>query len=166
MNFIAAKPTRTFEAGAQATYGRFNERDVQGFLSGPLTETLSARVAVRTEQRGDWQQSETRDDELGKRDFSTGRMLLDWVPTDAWHIEFNANGWIDKSDTQAAQFVEYVPTVPGGYQDFGTALADYEPAPNEARIADWDPNTRLRRDDHFGQAVLTCRLEYLRQNSP
>jgi len=154
MNFIAAKPTRMFQAGAEATYGRFNEIDAQGFLSGPLSDTVSARVAVRTEQRDAWQESQTRRDELGVRDFTTGRLLLDWNPADAWRIEFNANGWVDKSDTQAAQFVAYVPTVPTGYKDFAATLSSYQPAPDRARIADWDPNTHLRRDDHFGQLSL------------
>ena len=154
INFVAAKPTDHLEAGVGLTYGRFNEADAQGFISGPLTDTLSGRIALRTEQRGDWQTSETRDDTLGKRDFSTGRMLLDWKPRDDLRFEFNANGWIDKSDTQAAQFVEYSPTVPNGYQNLAAALSAYRPAPNDARVADWAPGTSLRRDDHFGQFSL------------
>lgn len=154
MNFIAAKPTDHFEAGAEATYARFNEADAQGFLSGPLSDTLSARLAVRTEQRDAWQESETRDADLGVRDFSTGRLLVDWKPSQDLRFEFNANGWLDKSDTQAAQFVEFAPTVPGGYQDLAPALSKYMPAPNNSRIADWDPNTNFRRDDSFHQFSL------------
>src|SRR5258706_3450863 len=60
MNFIAAKPTEHLEAGADATYGRFNEADAQGFLSGPLSDTVSARVAVRNEQRDALQMRENR----------------------------------------------------------------------------------------------------------
>src|SRR5712675_1660680 len=154
MNFIAAKPTEHLEAGADATYGRFNEADAQGFLSGPLSDTVSARVAVRTEQRDAWQMSETRNAKLGVRDFSTGRLLLDWKPRQDLRFEFNANGWLDKSDTQAAQFVQFAPTVPGGYQDLAPALSKYVPARNDARIADWDPHTNFRRNDSFHQFSL------------
>jgi len=154
MNFIAAKPTEHLEAGADATYGRFNEADAQGFLSGPLSDTVSARVAVRTEQRDAWQMSETRNAKLGVRDFSTGRLLLDWKPRQDLRFEFNANGWLDKSDTQAAQFVQFAPTVPGGYQDLTPALSRYVPARNDARVADWDPNTNFRRNDSFHQISL------------
>src|SRR5712672_1122550 len=80
MNFIAAKPTNHLDAGADVTYGRFNEADAQGFLSGPLSDTVSVRVALRTEQRDAWQTSETRSASLGVRNFSTGRLLLDWKP--------------------------------------------------------------------------------------
>jgi len=63
-------------------------------------------------------------------------------------------GGIDKSDTQAAQFVKFAPTVRRGYQDFTQALSAYVPAPNSARVADWDPNTNFRRDDNFHQFSL------------
>src|SRR5882672_3581479 len=57
VNYIAAKPTSSFEAGVDATYGRFNEFDAGGFVSGPIAEGLGARFAFKSEQRGDWQQS-------------------------------------------------------------------------------------------------------------
>jgi iron complex outermembrane receptor protein len=155
INFIAAKPTRTFDAGADVTYGRFQETDVQGFVSGPLSDTFSGRIALRTEQRGDWQISETRpQDTLGERNFSTGRALLDWQPDEALKAELNINGWIDKSDTQAAQFVQHSPSVPNGYPDQTAALSVYQPAPNDARIADWKQNISLKRDDNFYQSSL------------
>ncbi len=155
INFIAAKPTRTFDAGTDVTYGRFQETDVQGFVSGPLSDTFSGRIALRTEQRGDWQISETRPhDTLGNRNFSTGRALLDWQPNEVFKAELNISGWIDKSDTQAAQFVQYSPSVPNGYPDQTAALSVYQPAPNDARIADWKANTSLKRDDNFYQSSL------------
>jgi len=51
--------------------------DVLGFVSGPHFQRLFRdAIALRTEQRGDWQISETRPyDTLGERDFSTGRAL-------------------------------------------------------------------------------------------
>ena len=57
VNYIAAKPTVETSAGLEATLGRFQETDVEGFVSGPISNTLGYRVAVRTEQRGDWQHS-------------------------------------------------------------------------------------------------------------
>ncbi len=158
INYIAAKPTRDPAAGFDLTYGRFNQIDTQAFVSGPISDTLTARLSVRHEARDGWQVSQTRpNDRLGDRDFSTGRLILDWKPTDRLRFELNANGWIDKSETQAAQFVKYAPTVPpsaGGYTDLTAALQAAVPAPNKDRIADWDPNTSLRRNDNFYQFSL------------
>lgn len=154
INYIAAKPTQHFEAGMDVSYGNFNAYSVQGFVSGPLANTVSARVALLTDQSGDWQKSQTRTDTLGQRNFNAIRILLDHHPRDDLYFELNANGWIDKSDTQAAQFVAFSPTVPGGYQDLAGALSVLRPAPNNNRIADWDPHKSFRRDDHFYQFSL------------
>jgi iron complex outermembrane receptor protein len=157
INYIAAKPTASLSAGTELTYGRFNELDAQGYLSGPITDDIKARVSVRTEQRGNWQESETRDDGLGHRNFTVGRLLLDAAPTDRLKFELNVNGWVNKSDSQAAQFVRFAPATPaaaGGNTILFPALAVYQAAPKDARIADWDPDTRYRSNDSFFQSSL------------
>ena len=170
INYIAAKPTRHFEAGFDASYGNFNAYNLDGFISGPLSDRISARVALSTVQRGDWQESETRSASLGQEDLSAGRILLDYDPRDDLHFELNVNGWIDKSDSQASQFLEYSPTVAhGGYQDLAGPLSAFAPAPNDPRIADWYPPfnvTRpgyppfyMRRDDNFYQIALHANWE-------
>jgi outer membrane receptor protein involved in Fe transport len=169
VNYIAAKPTDHFSAGADALYGRFNQAEVGGYVSGPLSGNLSARVAVRTEQRGDWQYSTSRSDGLGNRNFNEGRLLLDWDPDPSVRFELNLNGWEDRSDTQAAQFERFAPSNPlgpfnpitnpkGGYPPAYAALNAYAvspgPAPDNARAADWDSGSDLRRDDSFYQTAL------------
>ncbi|MGI9375993.1 MAG: TonB-dependent receptor [Tsuneonella suprasediminis] len=159
INFIAAKPTTYFSAGAQASYGGFNEISGEGFLSGPLSEDIQARIAIRTEQRDGWQRSQTRDDTLGSRDFTTARLILDVQPSDRLKLEFNVNGWIDRSENQAAQFVRFAPAVPNGYPDLVPAIQAYNPAPDNARVADWDPQTDFRRDDWFAQGSMRADLD-------
>jgi iron complex outermembrane receptor protein len=154
INFIANKPTREFAAGASVTAGNYAAVAANGFVSGPITETLSARLALGADQRGPYQVSETRDAHLGRRDLSTGRFLLDWNPRSDLRFELNVNGWVDRSDTQAAQFVLFSPTAPGGYQDLTAVLSAFRPAPNKPRVADWDPNVSFRRNDNFYQNSL------------
>lgn len=154
VNYIAAKPTRTLKMGADFTYGRFNELDGQGFVSGPLTDSLSARLVVRHEARDGWQDSLSRPgDTLGKRDFTVGRLLLDWNVADRLKLELNANGWLDKSDTQAAQFIQFAPAVPNGVP-ISLPLANHAVAPNNPRAADWLAGVPLRHDDAMGQVSL------------
>ena len=156
INYIANKPTDRFEGNASLTYGRFNEVDGEIELSGPLSDTLRARLAVRTEQRGDWQQSTTRDDTLGSRNFTTARLLTEWTPSDNFKISINANGWLDKSDTPASQFVAFAPQTPGpaGRQTLVPYLQSLSPTPNDARLADWDPGVSFRRNDHLIQGSI------------
>lgn len=140
INYVAAKPTDTFTAGGNASFGRFSTLDVQGFVSGPLSETLKARVAVRTVQSGAWQKSYTRNDELGKMDQLQGRVQLLWEPSESVRFLLNANGWTDKGETQAAQLQSdtcSVTIAPTCGSPAGIAFANYRQAPQNARAADW-----------------------------
>ncbi|HJQ15879.1 MAG TPA: TonB-dependent receptor [Allosphingosinicella sp.] len=155
INYIAAKPTREPHAGLDLGYGRFNTFEANGYVSGPLGHTVAARLSVRTEQGGDWQKSQTRHDSAGQRDFLAGRLLLDWTPSDDLRFELNLNGWRDKGDIPALQFVSFAPTNPA--TPFLAAFAELinmVPAPNNARVADWNAGFSLARDDSFYQASL------------
>lgn len=151
INYIANKPTSTFHAGVDAGIQNFGEITAGGFVSGPITDTLSARLAVRTEQGGAWQRSYTRDDKLGDRNFTTGRFLVDFSPTDTVRFELNLNGFIDKSDGQAAQLIGVVPL--GNPARLGD-LATYPLAPANNRAADWTPGQDPKHDDWFYQASV------------
>ena len=157
INYIPNRPTDRFEAGSQVTYGRFDETDAEAFVSGPVAGAFNARLAVRTEQRGDWQQSYTTGEQLGQRHFTTGRLLLDWLPQDGLRVEFGLNGWFDKSDTQAKQKIGYAPISPGGfpgapgYPNLQAQLQAYPNAPNDPRAADWSPGANYQRNDNFYQ---------------
>ena len=162
INFVANKPTREFAAGLDVTGGNFDTLNVRGFASGPISSTLAARVAVAIDKRGDWQRSITRPgDTLGQRSFWAGRVLLDWTPSDRLRFALNVNGWLDDSDTPASQFLFYAPTKPasaGGYTDLEPFLSAFPRAPDNSRVADWDPNRSLKRKDHLWQT--TFRGEY------
>jgi iron complex outermembrane receptor protein len=151
INYIAAKPTSTFRAGLDAGVDSFGQVSGGGFISGPISDTLTARVAVRTEQGGAWQRSYTRDEKLGDRNFTTGRILLDFEPSDGVRFSLNLNGFIDKSDGQAGQLIGVVPL--GNPARMGP-LATYPIAPHNNRDADWTPEQKPKRDDWFYQVAF------------
>ena len=157
VNYIAAKPTDSFAAGANASYGRFNTADVSGFVSGPITDTLKARLAARFINADDWQRSSSRSDELGQREEMQGRLLLEWTPTDALKVAVNVNGWRDRSDTPAAQYISLNPAAPP--VGVSPELAAFPFADtDDARVADWNDDMSLRRKNRFYQA--SARLDY------
>jgi outer membrane receptor protein involved in Fe transport len=164
VNYIAAKPTNTFAAGADASYGRFNEFDAGGFISGPVTDGLNARLAFKSELRGDWQVSNTRHDTIGRRDFQAARLLLDWHTVDALSVEFNLNGWLDRSATQMGQARAYLP-VSGAPPETPVTIASANDlinypylTHNSNRIADWNAGNDFLRDDRFYQ--FAARVDY------
>jgi iron complex outermembrane receptor protein len=161
INYIANKPTKTLDLGADVTYGRFNEVDADGYISGPLFNSgnVRARLAVRSEHRDDWQYSSTRNDSNGERDFLTGRFLLDWDISDAARIELGFNGWQDKSDTQAAQFIGYAPVNVPGRPEQALILPTVPISPSNPRAADWNADYSLARDDSFLQGSLRADID-------
>ncbi|WP_037491482.1 TonB-dependent receptor [Sphingobium indicum] len=154
INYVAAKPTSTPKAGVDLSYGRFKDYTVGGFLSGPLTSNLNARIAFRTEQSGDWQKSYTRvGDTLGQKNFLQGRAILEWKPTSDLTLTLDANGFVDKSDTLAARYTQLFVSVPSALP-IVPLITTYPTAPGSSRFADWDPNVDYAKDNRFIQTTL------------
>lgn len=155
INYIAAKPTKTLQAGADASFGRFDSFTGSAFLSGPITDTLRGRIAIRRESSGPWQQSATRPgDRTGGTDRTQGRILLDWDANDKLTFELNANGWIDRSTPQAGQYVGLISTrAPANVAGAATTAGN-------AQSADWDPNTHFYTHDNFYQIALRTNYDF------
>ena len=137
INYIAAKPTHTWQSGGDISYGRFNTIEGNAYVSGPLGKNAGMRVAVTGLNSDDWQKSITRDDTNGHKSYVAGRLLLEFKPSESIKLQFNANGWIDKSQPQAQQLISINPQT----QDLAnanTALIQTSVfSPDNARAADW-----------------------------
>lgn len=163
INYIANKPTTEFESGINLSYGRFNEVDISGFVSGPISETLGYRLAVRNITSDGWQQATvdnpaqdpfwtdagrnyTRsDDEWGEKDFSSYRASLQWDPTDTFSALFSFSGFIDESQSQAPQLYGIASLNPDG--DLNPLIANYPRGGDDNRDADWGPCVNVAGGD-------------------
>jgi len=169
INYIAAKPSQEFEAGVSGSYGRFDRFEAEAFVSGGLTDTLSARAAISTTQADEWQKSRSTGRELGAEDVLRARVQLLWEPSDRTSVLFGVNGWTDKSDTPAGQFqgvalqiADPASALLADIPETQRRIDAFESLPvarKNARDADWDSNRRLRRDDSFYQVSLRADFE-------
>lgn len=157
INFIAAKPTKSFAAGLDASYGTFNASDVSGFVSGPLSDTLGARLAVQSIKSDPWQRSYTTGAKNGADEVQNGRLTLAWDPTSKVKVQFNINGSVDKSDVQAGQLIAITPSVPAAV-GFIPGLLTYPLSPANARAADFNPSDDYGKNNRFFQAA--ARVDY------
>lgn len=153
INYIAAKPTRNFKAGFEATYGRFDRWELGGYVSGPLSNSLSARIAVEHRDMGPWQQSYTSGAENGREDFTNARLSLQFEPSSNFRAHLTLSGFIDKSDVQAGQAIAVTPSIPAA-APLVAGLLTYPLAPAKARAADYNAGKDYARDNHYFQAVL------------
>lgn len=175
INFVSNKPTRNFAAGLTAGYGRFGVFDADGYLSGPLTDSIQARLAVKTTQSGEgWQRSLTRPgDELGEQDVLAARTLINFDLSDAASLLLKLHYVQDRSDNQAPTAVDGrliglnafgTPHVPANEYFLPTGAHFGETPPwwsaGNNRVADWTNvwvspitgetvNLRPRRDNEL-----------------
>ncbi|MDG4256033.1 TonB-dependent receptor [Pseudomonas aeruginosa] len=78
VNVVTRKPTRFFEGSLRGELGQDNQRLLEGMLSGPLSDTVSARLAIRGSGLDNYIESSQTGKPLNKpRDFS-GRASLRW----------------------------------------------------------------------------------------
>ena len=146
INYIANKPTKTFEAGADVSYGRFNTLEGNAYISGPLSDNVRARIAGTGLRSDDWQRSVTRNDTNGHQRYYAGRATVD-ADVGNLKLEFTASGWKDQSQPQAQQLVGIrVQNWSAEREVYHSYLLNPTWSGGNPRIADWstlvrDPGT-------------------------
>lgn len=162
VTYTTAKPTGDLEAGIDLTYGRFNTSEVRGFVSGPLSSTLRARLAFRSVQGDGWQQRYglqptpgVSSDTIGKQNQFAGRLLLDWQPTDRLKVALNFNIRRDRSDTQVQQKIR---ANPSSSNPLAPEVLAFPNAPADNRAAAWDAGVDYGQNNRWQEA--TARIEY------
>lgn len=102
INFVGKKPTEEFESGVTIGYGSYQTFDLEGYASGSLSDTVRGRVAVRSVRSGEgWQKSLTRNDELGEKDVTAIRAMLEIDINDTASLLLSAHHVDDQSDNKA-----------------------------------------------------------------
>jgi outer membrane receptor protein involved in Fe transport len=150
INFVTAKPTTVVSSGVDASIDNFGEVRGEGFVSGPLSDTLGLRVAARYEGGGDWQRSDTRDATRGGADFLAGRVLTRWSPSSHATLLLNVNFWRDRSDSEAGQLLAVRTTSPA----LPPALFTHPLGIRGNRAVDWTPGMPFKKHGDFQQIVL------------
>ncbi|PCI34256.1 MAG: TonB-dependent receptor [Alphaproteobacteria bacterium] len=102
INFISKKPTDEAAAGITVGFSSFETLNLEGYLNGPLTDGINARLAFKTTQSGKgWQKSLTRDDTLGKKNIYALRGLIDVKLSETATLLINVHYSNDQSDNKA-----------------------------------------------------------------
>lgn len=158
INFISAKPGQEFEAGGDVSIGNYARKELNGFVSGPLSDTVGARLSMTSLQADEWQKSSSRNDKNGAQDYFAGRLIVEFNPTDRSAYMFNINAWQDDSDPQAQQYIAYNPaiTVDGATGNPPGTLAAINAqkfSAEDTEAADWSAETPPSSARDFYQLV-------------
>lgn len=161
INYITVKPGDEFEAGITGSYGSYGVASGEGFISGPLTDTVRARLAAKyvTSNEG-WQESVSRNDELGEQDKMSVRFSLAADLGERADALFTTSYWKDESDTLAPQFLA------GSYANLGPVadvIRPHEPIAgsigSDATEADWTKGRTPRFDMESLSLALTLHYD-------
>jgi outer membrane receptor protein involved in Fe transport len=152
INIISAKPTSILAAGFDTSINNFGQGQLDGFVSGPVSDTLRARLSASTTQGGPWQKGYFENDrENGSANKSAMRLLLDWDPSDRFKLGLNLNGNYDNSQGQGRQLSQINIQNPANPPP---GLATYPLAPANDRAADLPIGQSTQVHNQFYQGVL------------
>lgn len=100
INITSAKPTEEFEGWVSAGYELEADKGytIEGAVSGPLSETLSARFTARLDDRDGYIENTVTGNDDSEVDDAVARLTLLWQPTDNLDITASyAHGDMDRS---------------------------------------------------------------------
>jgi len=161
IKYIANKPSEAYEAGVSLGYGNYQTADLEGFVSGALTDTLSARLAYKTKQSSQgWQESISHGGELGETDRSSARLQLSYQPTDDLDVLVNLTWWEDGSDTQAPAALDWDFQVPANIPVINALQAGGVLVSGEDnKDADWNPAHDYENDKQYKSASVSVKWD-------
>lgn len=102
VHYISRKPTHTFDASASASYGSFNERILQGMISGPLSDGVRGRIAVKSTVNDGWQTNALTGEDLNTTDNLGYRAQLAFDLTQRGELLLSVHG--SRADQKSVGF--------------------------------------------------------------
>jgi iron complex outermembrane receptor protein len=136
LNIVTKKPGDTFDASARLLYGMFGQYAIEGAVGGPITDTLSARVAVTRNGESGWITNVDTGQKAPDENNGAARLTLLYKPNDnldaTLKVEGSENRTSGTSFGEPQQLAYCPPPAPlspgfGGYGVCAQALALHVP---------------------------------------
>lgn len=167
VDIITAKPTDEFKGQLTASYeGEFGTREASGFVSGPLSQTLNGRIALRYYDDPGYMTNTFKNQDEPNQEEKAIRTSLDWTPTDNLNVLFVAER--DTFDVQG-RAIEITQDIPGPFGTYSERLAqvnqgvtfdsqqNYERQMNAPEFSENTVNSQtLRIDYQIGDISMTA----------
>ncbi|WP_226668701.1 TonB-dependent receptor [Microbulbifer aggregans] len=102
VHYVSRKPTEEFEANVSASIGTYSESILEGSMSGPISDSVRGRVAVKSTQNDGWQTNTVTGDKLNDTDSFGYRTQLEFDLSDSGSLLLNVHG--SSADQQSVGF--------------------------------------------------------------
>jgi len=98
VNFFTNKPSQDFHVGGSVNASNYNSLTTEGFVTGGLSETVSARLSIYNTDQSSGPYTHSTIGDVGKKEKTAGRLQFLWEPSDDFDARFIIFGGKDKSD--------------------------------------------------------------------
>ncbi len=88
---VTRKPDQDFRANAELAYGSYDQFELKGAASGPLSETVAAGFAVLRAKRDGYVEDRVLDREYNDRDTIATRAALAFTPSERFRFDVTAD---------------------------------------------------------------------------
>lgn len=162
ISLVSAKPTDEFEGQVSLSHApEFDETEVNGFISGALTDSVSARLAVRDRHEDGYVKNRLRDEDAPAIDEQAARLTLNWDASDELSAMLKLETAELKRQGRQTQVIDYglYPLLVPNLQD--STEIDYDSYSNEDNSMNFDSdNVVLKVDYDIGEFTLTSVTGY------
>jgi len=155
INIISRRPTDNFEGYVDVDYSRWETTDLTAAVSGPLTDSIKARLAATATKQGEGYQTDIDTGEkYGKLDRGGARTLFDIRLTDAASLLLNLHYVYDHSVPSSPSTPNVESLVPPNLPFPTAGLLDSPPGGTLVRVG----GLPLYKNEHGDGAVATLNV--------
>lgn len=154
IKFVSRKPGQDFRANGSFAIGSYDQFDLKGAASGPVSDTLAMGFAVMRSKRDGYVEDANDSREYNDKDSVGGRAAIAFTPSDAFRLDLTADYSHDDASLQVGRPVNNLASA------FGVPLVVTDPVGSgsydwKARITPGFPNsTKLTHYGFAGTAAL------------
>ena len=154
MKLVSRRPGQEFRARGSVAYGEYDLMEVQGAVSGPVSDNLALGLSVLHSERGGYVTDPVTGAEYNDKHSQAVRGSLAWDPSSNFRIDFNADYSKDDAGLTVGQAQNTltnllgVPAylVPAQTPEFNFKTRTTPGLPNETRLETWGTALRMTWD--------------------
>ncbi len=130
LKFVTRRPGQQFRATGSVAVGTYDQFDLKGSVSGPITDTLAAGVAVMRSKRDGYVEDRNDGREYNDKDSVGGRAAVAWTPSSRVRVDLSADYSHDDAKLNVGRPVNDLNTLFGAplpvANEVGTGSYDWE----------------------------------------
>ncbi|MCY7271912.1 MAG: TonB-dependent receptor [Sphingomonas bacterium] len=155
IKFVSRKPGQDFRANGTIALGSYDQIDLKGAASGPVTDTLAVGFAVMRSKRDGFVKDSFRSERYNDKDSVGGRAAVAFTPSDKVRLDLAADYSHDDASLNVGRPVNNLTTIfgvplpvsdtvgTGSYNWRGRTTAGF---PNSTKLTHWGTSATLAVD--------------------